>query len=68
MLRKRSIIETINDLLKNVEQLVHSRHRCVFNFCMNVLSALAAYCSFPKHPAVNMEFEIENKTELLTVL
>lgn len=27
MLRKRYIIETINDLLKNTAQIVHSRHR-----------------------------------------
>ena len=42
LLRKRSVIETINDELKNVAQLVHSRHRSVFNFVMNVLSVLAA--------------------------
>ena len=35
LLRKRSVIETINDELKNVAQLVHSRHRSVFNFAMN---------------------------------
>ncbi len=35
MLRKRSIIESINDMLKNVAQLVHSRHRSVHNFLMN---------------------------------
>ena len=46
LLRKRSVIETINDELKNVAQLVHSIHRSVFNFVMNVLSVLAAYrCS-----------------------
>ena len=27
LLRKRSVIETINDELKNVAQLVHSSHR-----------------------------------------
>lgn len=32
MLRKRYIIETINDLLKNKSQLVHSRHRLITNF------------------------------------
>lgn len=67
MLRKRSIIETINDLLKNVSQLVHSRHRGVFNFCMNVLAALAVYTFFPKNPRINMEFTIENKSKLLTL-
>ena len=44
MLRKRYIIETINDMLKNTAQVVHSRHRSVSNFIMNLISALGAYC------------------------
>ncbi len=59
MLRKRSVIETINDELKNVAQAVHSRHRSVFNFSMNILSALAAYSFFDKKPAINEDFCIE---------
>ena len=51
LLRKRSVIETINDELKNVAQLVHSRHRSVFNFAMNVLSILAAYSFYEKKPS-----------------
>ena len=43
LLRKRSVIETINYELKNVAQLVHSRYRSVFNFAMNVLATLDAY-------------------------
>ena len=39
---KDPVIEIINDELKNVAQLVHSRHRSVYNFCMNVLSVLVA--------------------------
>lgn len=35
--RKRSIIETINDQLKNISQIEHSRHRSRVNFCVNVL-------------------------------
>ena len=59
MLRKRSVIESINDELKNVAQAVHSRHRSVFNFSMNILSALAAYSFFDKKPAINEDFSIE---------
>ena len=59
MLRKRSIIETVNDELKNVAQLVHSRHRSVYNFLMNVLSVLAAYSFFEKKPAINADFTIQ---------
>lgn len=59
MLRKRSVIESINDELKNVAQAVHSRHRSVFNFSMNILSALAAYSFFDKKTAINEDFCIE---------
>lgn len=69
MLRKRSVIETINDELKNVAQLVHSRHRSVINFGMNVLGALVAYSFFEKKPAINIDFEIEDRDpSLLSVI
>lgn len=61
LLRKRSVIETINDELKNVAQLVHSRHRSVFNFAMNALAAIAAYSFFDKKPSINIDFCIEDK-------
>ena len=44
MLRKRYIFECINELLKNKANLVHSRHRSIHNFIMNLCSALTAYC------------------------
>ena len=50
MLRKRYIIECINELLKNKANLVHSRHRSVHNFLMNLCAALAAYCFFENKP------------------
>ena len=55
MLRKRSLIETINDQLKNICEVEHSRHRAVHNFVMNLISALAAYCFFDKKPAIRFE-------------
>ena len=55
MLRKRYIIETINDLLKNTAQIVHSRHRSVGNFIMNLISALGAYCFFENKPKALQE-------------
>ena len=67
LLRKRSVIETINDELKNVALLVHSRHRSIFNFAMNVLSAIAAYCFFEKKPAVNIDFAIEQHSGQLSL-
>jgi hypothetical protein len=52
MLRKRSVIETINDELKNICQVEHSRHRSLHNFIMNLIAALGAYCLFDKKPAI----------------
>lgn len=66
MLRKRSVIESVNDMLKNVAQLVHTRHRSVHNFIMNLLAALAAYCFFANKPGVNFDFELpKNDGQLL---
>ena len=48
LLRKRAIIETVNDELKNIAQVEHSRHRCFDNFIVNLLGAIAAYCLFQK--------------------
>ena len=67
MLRKRSIIETVNDMLKNVAQLVHTRHRSVHNFLMNLLAAMGAYCFFLSKPAVNFDYEVPNSDGQLTI-
>lgn len=57
LLRKRSIIETINDELKNICQIEHSRHRSVTNFLTNLVSGLLAYSFLPKKPAIKYETE-----------
>ena len=61
MLRKRSIIETINDMLKNVAQIVHTRHSSISNFIVNLLAGIAAYTFYDTKPSINMEFEREEK-------
>jgi hypothetical protein len=48
LLRKRVLIETINDQLKNISQIEHSRHRSSANFLVNVLAGLLASCHQPK--------------------
>ena len=53
MLRKRWIIETINDPLKNISQIEHTRHRSPINFFVNVLAGLIAYIWQPKKPRLN---------------
>ena len=60
-LRKRSIIETINDMLKNVAQIVHTRHRSISNFIVNLLAGMAAYAFYEIKPSINMEFEMEGE-------
>jgi transposase len=54
LLRKRFIIETINDQLKNISQIEHSRHRSVTNFMVNLLAGLAAYIHQPKKPSIKL--------------
>ena len=54
LLRKRWLIETINDELKNLCQIDHSRHRSPLNFVVNLLSGLVAYCYFPKKPSLKL--------------
>jgi hypothetical protein len=41
--RKRFLIETINDQLKNVSQIEHSRHRSLTGFMVNLVAGLLAY-------------------------
>ena len=55
LLRKRAIIETVNDELKNIAQVEHSRHRCFDNFIVNLVGAIAAYCLFPKQPCITVQ-------------
>jgi len=55
LLRKRSVIETINDELKNICSIEHSRHRSFENFVTNTISALIAYSFFPKKPKIKYE-------------
>jgi len=59
LLRKRYLIETINDQLKNQSQVEHSRHRSPTNFLVNLLAGLVAYMHQPKKPAINWSFSQE---------
>lgn len=63
--QKRYIIECINELLKNKANLVHSRHRSIHNFMMNLCSALTAYCFFDNKPeALPVHVEKTRQLEL----
>ncbi len=76
--RQRSIIETssgeirrashggvpqaLNDQLKNISQIEHSRHRSPVNFCVNVLCGLIAYCHQPKKPSLRLDWLLPQST------
>lgn len=64
MLRKRSVIETVNDELKNMCQIEHSRHRSFGNFITNMISGLIAYSFFPKKPAIKYQTVETNQIAL----
>ncbi len=65
LLRQRSIIETINDQLKNISQIEHTRHRSVANFLVNLVAGLIAYCHQPKKPSLNLT---PQQVQALTVI
>jgi hypothetical protein len=54
LLRKRAIVETIIDQLKNISQIEHSRHRSPTNFLVNLICGLIAYCHQPKKPSLGL--------------
>lgn len=61
LLRKRALVETVNDELKNMCQIEHTRHRSVDNFLANLISGLIAYHFLPKKPSLNLEVVDEKR-------
>jgi hypothetical protein len=56
--RKRSIIGTVIDQLKNISQIEHSRHRSPIKALINVICGLIAYCHQPKKPSLHMDWAL----------
>jgi hypothetical protein len=54
LLRKRALIESVNDPLKNISQIEHTRHRSGANFLVNLVAGLVAYTDQPKKPSLNL--------------
>lgn len=50
MMRKRAIIESVNNILKSSCQIEHHRHRSRSNFLSNLMAGLANYCLSPNKP------------------
>jgi hypothetical protein len=56
-LRKRALIETVNDQLKNISQIEHTRHRRPAHFLVNRVAGLIAYTYQPKKPSLHLRPE-----------
>ena len=54
LLRKRALSETVNDQLKNIFQIEHTRHRSLVNFMVNQIAALIAYTYREKKPSLKL--------------
>jgi hypothetical protein len=54
LLRKRAIVESVNDQFKNISQIEHSRHRSRFNVLVNLLAGLIAYSYHPMKPFLDL--------------
>jgi transposase len=60
LLRKRSLIETVNDQLKNISQIEHTRHRSATNFVVNLVAGLIHYTHQPKKPSLRLDTRDRN--------
>lgn len=56
MSKKRILIESVFNILKNKLQLCHTRHRSIKNFCVHILSVLIGYQLSPTKPSINLEY------------
>jgi len=54
LLKKRGLIESVNDQLKNVSQIEHTRHRSVWNFLSNLMGGLISYTLQQNKPSLNL--------------
>ena len=63
--RKRALIEAVNDQLKNISQIEHTRHRSVFNFMVNLIAGLIAYTYQDKKPSLNLRVNPSDQLPIL---
>lgn len=61
LLRKRFLIETLNDQLQNVSQIAHSRHRSLTGFMVNLVAGLIADTYQPKKPSLGLRLWGESR-------
>ncbi len=58
LIRKRAVIESIHDQLKNISQIEHSRHRSPTSFLVKLIGGLIAYCLQPAKPSMSREIRL----------
>ena len=63
--RKRALIEAVNDQLKNISQIEHTRHRSVYNFMVNLIAGLIAYTYQDKKPSLNLRVNPSDQPPIL---
>jgi hypothetical protein len=54
LLRKRALIECVNDQLKNISQIEPTRHRSASNGIVNMIAAVVAYTFQSKKPTLDL--------------
>jgi hypothetical protein len=54
LLRRRGLIESVHNRLKNGAQIEHHRHRSPRNFITNLLGGLTAYQVNPNKPTLDL--------------
>jgi len=59
LLKKRGVIESVNDILKSSCYIEHSRHRSQTNFFVNLISGLIAYSFREKKPSIRSASECQ---------
>jgi hypothetical protein len=57
-LRKRALIESVHDQLRNICQSAHNRHRSPFNFLVHLFAGLTAYSHQPMKPARHLSRDL----------
>lgn len=65
LLRKRAVIESVNDELKNICSIQHTRHRSIQGFLNNAICAMIAYQSFEKKPSIKIEHELDDSMPMI---
>ncbi len=57
LLQKQSLIERVNDQLKNIVPIEYSVHRSLVTFIVSLLTTLIAYTYREKNPLLNLQLK-----------